>query len=235
MALSKLPQIRSDGVGYIDNRSLYFNKYQYRARVYHEGIYLSAWDDYTKEQIVNRIKKNKHRFKNAEADIIINFTQWRKSHSKGKNRTCTVRVEGDVASVFSNDLSELKTLESLGCQIDYTEIFDNIPEGTKYFTKEPKYKYRIYLKSKRVPEEFRQKLDSFINRYKGTDTKLEASVALNGWLKHDLPTWAVWRRLYSSSHFFINYNDESFITLFGLSFGGMISRKFKLEKRPETT
>lgn len=232
MALLKLPQIRNDGVEYIDNRSRYYNKYMYRARVYCVGMYLSTWD-YKKEDIEKRIKSNNRRLKDADADSIVRFSQWRKSQPKGK---CTVRIEGDVASVFSNDLNYLKTLESLRLEIDYTEIGDNIPLGVKQFVNEPKYKYRIHLKSKRIGEDFPNRLREMFDRYKGTGTKIAPSPSLKEWLNNrgapSLGGWLAWKRTYCSSHYFIDYNDESFITIFVLTFGDMISRKYNLEKRP---
>lgn len=237
MALLKLQQTRSDGVEYIDHRSLYYNKYRYRARFYCTGIYLAMWD-LSLEEIERKVKSNRHRLKNASADKIKNFTDWKNTQPKGKNKTNIVRIENDTASVFSNDLNSLKTLENLGCHVDYTEIGDNIPVGTKYFTREPKYKHRIYLRSKRVTEDFRNRLSLLFDRYKNTNTNISPSPSLKDWLQiSNFGTgWSTWRRLSCSSHFFIDYNDESFITLFALSFDqSMISAKYKLEKRPEQT
>jgi hypothetical protein len=235
MALLKLPQKRNDGVEYIDHRSLYYNKYRYRARLYCTGIYLAMWN-LSLDDIEKKVKSNKHRLKDASAYKIKNFIDWKNTQPKGNNKINTVRIEGNVASIFSNDLNSFKSLENLGCPIDYTEIGDNIPIGTKYFVKEPKYKYRFYLKSKRVHEDFRTRLALLFDRYKDTETKIFASPSLKQWLEIDTSfnSWSFWKHNYCSSHFFIDYNDESFITLFALSFDqNMISAKYKLEKRPE--
>lgn len=236
MALLKLPQTRSDGIQYIDHRSLYYNKYRYRARFHCLGIYLATWN-LTKKDLESRISNNKYKFKNANASIIKKFIDWKNTQVKGKDRINIIRLENNTASVFSNDLNNLKTLESLGCVIEYTEIDDNIPVGIKYFVNEPKYKHRIYLKSKRVSEDFITKLKNMFDRYKGTETKIVPSESLQNWLNDrgtpSLGGWLAWKRSYCSSHFFIDYNDESFITIFALTFDSMISKKYKLEKRPE--
>ena len=56
MALLKLQQIRSDGVGYIDHRDLYFGKFNYRARVHMIGAYLCSYatkkEDFEKRLII---------------------------------------------------------------------------------------------------------------------------------------------------------------------------------------
>ena len=233
MALSQLSQIRSDGIGFIDYRTLYFNKYVYRARVHMVGAYLCSYSS-KKEDFEKRIKTNKS-IKTANADDLVKFATFKKEMKKGLS---TVRIEGNVASVFSNDLNYLKELQTLGFVVDYTEVQDNVPTGTKYFVEEPKFKYRIYLKSKRVPEEFSKRLQGMLDRYKGTATKILPSPSLKNWLTErgtpSLGGWLAWKRSYCSSHYFIDYNDESFITIFALTFDNMIYRKFKLEKRPES-
>lgn len=234
MGLSKLSPIRSDKISFIDYRgSLYFNKYKYRARLYHQGIYLSTFTWDSDEELQRRIKNNR-RWESANIDVIKTFAEWRLNHAQGKNRTCTIRIENNIASIFSNDLDHLKTLEDLGCTMDYTEVENVIPEGVKYFKKEPKFKLRLHLRSKRVQEDFRKKLAEFVKRYEGTSTKFELGPALKDWLfMSPQVRWGGWRTSYCSSHFFINYNEESFITLFALNFNGMISKTYKLEKRPD--
>ena len=153
-------------------------------------------------------------------------------------KTATVRIEGEIASVFSNDLTLLKTLEVMGCPVDYTEVDDTIISGIKYFIREPKHKFRIYLKTKRVNDDFRTKLQNFIKRYENTDTIIVPSGSLANWLKEDSNyvrgSWSYhWNKQYTSSNYFIDYDDESTITLFSLMFSGLISKSYKLEKRPD--
>jgi hypothetical protein len=237
MALSQLPTKRDDGIDFIDQRSsLYYNKFKYRARFYCKGITL-AWFNYTEEEIIDKIEKFKNRFVGANSKHIMEFYNW-KLETK-KNKTATVRIEGEIASVFSNDLDLLKTLENIGCPVDYTEVDDTIIAGIKYFVREPKYKFRIYLKSKRVNEHFRDKLQNFIKRYENTDTVIVPSGSLENWLKDDnnyvRGSWSYnWSKCYTSSNYFMDYNDESTITLFSLMFSGMISKTYKLEKRPDS-
>lgn len=235
MALSRLPQIRSDGIGFVDYRTLYFSKYVYRARVHMVGAYLCSYSS-KKEDFEKRIRANKS-IKTANPDDLVKFSVFKKAMKKGEG---TIRIEGNIASVFSNDLNYLKGLETLGFVVDYTEVQDNVPTGTKYFVEEPKFKHRIYLKSKRVSDDFPKKLQNMFERYKGTNTKIVPSPSLKDWLNErrgtpSLGGWLAWKRSYCSSHFFIDYNDESFITIFALTFTNMISRKFTLEKRPEST
>ena len=238
MALLKLQQIRSDGIGYIDHRDLYFGKYTYRARVHMVGAYLCSFAT-KKEDFQKRIKFNKKTLALAKVDDLVRFAEWRKEQKKEKKSEITFRIENDCASVFSNNLDFLRELETMGFNVDFTAVEDVVPVGIKYFVNEPKYKYRIYLKSKRVSDDFPKKLENMFARYKGTGTKIVPSPSLREWLTErgtpSLGGWLAWRRSYCSSHYFIDYNDESFITIFALTFTSMISRKFTLEKRPEST
>jgi hypothetical protein len=236
MALSKLPQKRSDGVEYIDHRpSLYYSKYKYRARIHLTGI-TAVWFCSSEEDLEKRVARNQRRFKGADLALLKKFYAWYSVTKQIKPKVCTIRVEGNAGAVFANDLNWLKQLESLGSPVDYTEVDESIPDGVKYFVKEPKYKYRFYLKSKRVSEDFPNKLREFIDKYKDTDTTIVPSTALKEWVNPVPVTSAYgsWRRRYCSSSYFIDTNQESTLTLFMLMFDGMVSRKFKLEKRPDT-
>mgnify|MGYP003704783293 CR=1 FL=1 len=103
------------------------------------------------------------------------------------------------------------------------------PLGIKYFEKEPKHKFRAYLKSKRVKDSFKNEMSEFLNRYKGTKTVLKPSKAFRQWLSGS--KFYGWNRTYSSSHYYIEYDDESTDSLLALMFGDMIKRRYKLEQR----
>lgn len=233
MGLLQLTPTRNDGVNYIDSRgSLYYGKYNYRARIYCEGItmcwFVKSADEV--DEYLSNINRST-RWKNANVDSIKKFLDWMNSLPTGKDRKHTVRMEGNVAAVFSNDLNFLKQVDTFGCNVDYTEVDTSVPESTRYFVKEPKYKYRIYLKSKRVTDKIKQDLSKFFNRYENTGTVIVPSPALTRWLNGDQRKY--WYSNYSSSHFFIDYNDESTSSLISLMFGELIKSRLKLEKRPE--
>jgi hypothetical protein len=240
MGLLQLTQKRSDGIDLIDTRaSLYYNKYRYRARFYCTGITI-CWFCKNDKDVDERAKKHKSRWAQADLASVKQFLAWKNNNiTTGKSKTATVRIEGNIASVFSNDLDLLKTLEGLGSNVDYTEVDSSIPEGVKYFTRDPDYKYRIYLKSKRVKGDFHEKLKNFVDRYKDTDNKMIPSPSLKMWLNirkdPNGTRWTSnnWRLEFCSSHFFLDYNEESSLTLFMIMFQDSVSRKFKLEKRPD--
>ena len=239
MALSKLTPIRNDGVEFIDCRNtLYYDKFRYRARFHCAGLELIWWSN-SEDEIQKRFNEQKKRFKNANLVSVKQFFNWKKNNQALKFDKARIRIEGGVAAIFSNNLAYLKTLEGLGAIVDYTEVDNSVPEDTKYFLKEPKYKYRFHLKSKRVKDDFALKLAEWVDRYQGTNTVIQPSKALNVWLteakriKKGFGTMSSWRMLWTSSHYYIEYDDESTLTLFMLMFDGMVHRKYKLLKRPD--
>jgi hypothetical protein len=227
-------------VDYVDSRSnLFYGKFQYRARLSCDGLGLLYFCK-TPEDVIKKQQANSRRWKNIDPHQVIKFLDWKNQNQDLiKKKELTIRTEYNTSAIFSNDLSVLKTLDNLGIPVDYTIVDPSIPEGTMHFIKEPKFKYRFYLKSKRVPDDFHKKLNDFLDRYKESDSRMEPSSALKNWLhtaKHTSPnSYRWWKIAYLSSSFYINYNDESMITLFMLMFDGCVSRKYKLEKRPATT
>lgn len=226
----------TSGVDSIDYRDvLYYGKYRYRARLTIAGLaWIHGCDtmlDYLKRLDSNRRYYDKTRIAAIDLDDIESFINWRNVNVK-TTKTCTIRIESNTAGVFSNDLSLLQSLRYLSPTVDISEVIDIAPTGIKTFAKEPKHKYRVYLKSKRVKDSFKKELSEFISRYKGTKTVIVPSDALAGWLKGGQKYW---QQSYCSSHYYIEYDEDSTNSLLSLMFGDMIKRRFKLEKRPDPT
>ena len=162
----------------------------------------------------------------------MDFITWRNLRKIDKQ--AMIRIEGDVVAVFSSDLALLNTLQNLSTslEIDYTQVHKSEFIGVKVFVNEPKHKYRVYLKSKRVESEFAKDLHELFKRATG----LYPSIALKYWAKDSVGSNAVrqnWRFRYSSASHFIDYDDESVLSYLALVHGNMLGKRFKLEKRPE--
>ena len=226
----KPPIISVDG-----RETLYYGKYRYRARLKLCGLN-RTYNAKSILDVLERMRKyNRPKEGEIDLDSIERFIDWRNKHASSDNaseKQATIRIECITAGVFSNDLQLLQTLEFIAgaAAVDYSEIDTSVPTGVKYFVRKPQYNYRLYLKSKRVNENFVNDLARFIDRYKNTDTVIVPSDALKKWLKGNVKHW-LYR--YCSSHYYIEYNDESTHSLMGLMFGDMIKRRFKLEKRPD--
>jgi hypothetical protein len=246
MALSKLTTKTPAGVKYLDERpSLYYNKYNYRLRLYYHGISLSYYCT-SKEALENKVFEYRERWGGLNIEPIVKFVEWRTKLIKG---TATIRIENDTASIFFNDFAVVRELENTGARFDYTEISNTVPVGVKYFDREPKFKYRLYFKSKKVKDNFADDLRDFVKRYENTTSPFKPSKSLHEWYQEDHPIppgrasslygntgWGWnnnWKRQFLSSHFFLEYNQESMLTIFSLNFSGVVSKILKLEKRPD--
>lgn len=221
----------------VENRgAMYYNKYMYRGTFYMWGVRRTS----NAKNMLDYLKTLKyyaeHAFSKPQAqkeldaidlNQIEQYLDWREVNRE----QITIRIESDKVSIFSNDLALLKTLEKFGT-VEYSQVDVSIPKGVKYFVKEPKYKNRIYLKSKAVTPTFHTELTEFIDRYAKTATVIVPSNGLKYWL-HSARRNSWWGYRHTSSSFFIDYNDDSSFTLISLFFHDMLSKHFKLEKRPD--
>lgn len=154
------------------------------------------------------------------------------SENTGRKKSATLRSESDNVSVFSNDLLDLQTLakELLMIKPDlsvyYTEAKTSTYVGVKYFVKEPKHKYRVYLRSKRVEKTQVAELREFLRKTKS----LHPSNSTKKWVRQDKNSWMY---NYCSSAYSIDYDDESTLSYLMLVHGDLIGKRFKLEKHPE--
>jgi uncharacterized protein YeaO (DUF488 family) len=227
------------GIDYHDYRDdTYYGKYQYRLRVTVPGIRYAWYSDI--EKLKKRLTDKGQKFFRLRADekqdiidnlpkieAVINFKD-----SNKKVKDFTLRCEGDTAAVFGNDPQKLRDLVTQfggDIQHDLTEVVTSSITGTKYFVNEPKYGYRVYLKSKRAPEGFKEELKKFLK----TNSKLlTPSPAMRNWISEKYVN-SYWWNNYMSSYFFIDYNDESTLSYLALMYGEMLGKRYKLEKRPD--
>ena len=225
------------GIDFYDYRDDdYYNKYQYRVRFKLTGARYT-WFCKVPEDLDKRltskggysIRKEDLKKVTEHQQAIKDFIVWR--NLKRKEKSVTIRVEYDTVAIFSNDLQMLKEIEKIDPtnEYDYTEVQKSQFAGVKHFVREPKHKYRIYLKSRRVEGDFAKDLADLIKR----SPDLQPSDALRIWLKGaTTATTSSWRYRYCSSSYSINYNDESTLSYLALMHGDMLGKRYKLEKRP---
>lgn len=225
------------GINFIDYRDQqYYNKYEYRARVTVEGLrrgYYADPDEFeerlNKNGLWGRITKDELQTIRQNLPDIKSVLQFRQDHKK--NKQITIRMEHNTMAVFHNDLDFLhKQFDGLvGAQVDYTQVETSGYVGVKSFVREPKYKFRVYFRSKRTPEQFREG----VNKLLDTNKQLAPSGALKQWLKETRQTRGYWWSNYLSSSYFIEYNDESYLSYLHLMYGEFLGKKYKLEKRSD--
>lgn len=238
------------GIDYYEYRMYeYWSRFKYRARLvipgsrfFHYASSVDVWESRMKSKRDIWTKKPTTDHQGSLNDFKAYVTQYKpvleklfefKKTIKNKKDEFIVRSEGDTVGIFSNDLQKLHELKSWGqVNIDFTEAVMEQPgyfAGVKYFVRQPKHKYRVHLKTKRVDVSVMTDLQDLFKRSK----TLAPSAALKRWLESADATRA-YRGRYCSSAYTIEYDDESAITYLGLMHGDLLGRRYNLEKRPDT-
>lgn len=232
------------GIDYYEFRdSLYYNKYEYRLRIEVPCLHYVWWckkpEDLDKKLDPDYKGKGGYgKIKDADVSTVAENIDALKAlitiqNNRTKPKNLGMRVEGNVVAFFSTSLQELHQLQQTIGSIypsNYTQVKTSQFAGIKHFVNEPKHKYRIYLKSKRVESPFPQELHDLLERSPG----LHASPALSSWTNNAIsPTSHMhsWRFRWSSSSHFIDYDDESTLSYLALMHGDFLGKRYKLEKR----
>jgi uncharacterized protein YeaO (DUF488 family) len=228
------------GINFYDYRDdNYYNKYEFRMRVKVPCVRYT-WYCKKPEDLDTKIQgrfKGYGNIRKSDLQTVIDNLAALKAiiiiqTTRKKHNDLGVRIESGTVAIFSNDLSVLHDLAPLiGTQYsyDYTQVQTSQYAGVKHFVEEPKHKYRVYLRSKRVEDNFHVELTSMLARQK----ELYPSNALKEWLKRDPKRWGIWSFRYLSSAHFIDYDDESTLSYLALMHGEVLGKKYKLEKRPD--
>lgn len=223
------------GIDYYEYRdSQYYNKYEYRMRVKIPGIRYTWYCKNTEEldkKIAGKVPSWSS-IRKEDLPIVIDNVDALKTviklqHSRTKTKNLGMRVEGSTVAFFSSNLQDLQDIQTelSGYHCDYTQVQTSEYSGVKQFAGEPKHKYRVYLKSRKVEDKFPKELQELFKR----TPSLHPSASLTIWLTRS-PSWKY--RFSSASHF-IDYDDESTLSYLAIMHGEMLGKKYKLEKRPE--
>jgi hypothetical protein len=228
------------GIQYYEYRdNTYYNLYEYRMRVSIPCVRYT-WSCKKPENLDDKLSGKFSSYGNVRKEDVQTVKDnlpalkaiVQLQIDRKKTKTLGLRIESSTIAVFSNDLSELKALENkIGNQYDYdyTQVQTSEYAGIKHFVNEPKHKYRVYLKSKRVEDNFHIELRDTIKRLQ----TLNPSDALKRWMYNDGKRHGIWHFRWASAAHFIDYDDESTLSYLALMHGEMLGKKYKLEKRPD--
>ena len=225
------------GINFYDYRDYdYYNKYAYRVRITLLGMRQVSYSKNATD-LTNRVTNAKYSYgySNSERNEIrqnlptlVKIMEWKVNAIKEKKST--IRGEHNSLSIFSNDLAFLHTLDLIpNISIDYTEVQKSTFAGVKHFVKEPKHKFRVYMKSKRISEDFIKEWKDMLERIDG----LYPSPALQSWLDDYIGGYWTWKYRWSNASHSIDYDDESTLSYLALMHGDILGKRYKLEKRPE--
>jgi hypothetical protein len=228
------------GIDYYDYRdSDYYNKFTYRLRfvmptiryIINESNVEGLMKRYNATSGWRAIKGSDRPMVTEDLEALKQLIELRKSSKKDGH--ATVRLEWNTVSIFSNDLSFLKNIENIKPNLEctYTQVQTSNFVGVKSFVKEPKHKFRVYLKSKLVKGDLVQHLDELLKR----TPSLYPCTSLKYWLKgaNLNGNKYTWRYRFTNPIHFIDYDDESTLSYLALMYGDYLGKRYKLEKRPE--
>ena len=200
---------------------LFYNRYRYKVSINIVGSrYLK--NSRTYQDFANRVKPNT----DLESRYRTVFDFYKKYMD---NTEVTFLRYYDYLGFYTSNETIIHELLVMNLGLKVHEAIAP-PDKIMYFANEPQYKYRVYLKSKRVSDSLIDSLSGFCDTYK--DKNINVS---NGLIKFiDSKHWK--RRIYSylNNGFFIEFNDDSMITIMHLMMSECIGKTYKLEKRPES-
>ena len=212
----------------ISKPKLYYSKYKYRACLQFPNISLIRYVRSEKEldkaievrmtyDMFNQIRVP------ADRDSLLKLVHWKNSIDKS---IATIRIDYDCISIYSNDLDSIKSLEYItNDPIYYSEINVEGDVGT-LLRRNPKHKFRTHFRSKTVPDGFHVEIEKFLLQYKNSAFP---TPSLKKWMEIRGP--ASWRLRYLDASFFIDYDDESFLSILALYFGEYLGKTYKVEQR----
>jgi hypothetical protein len=213
----------------------YYNKYQFRAK-----INISELSSTRNITTIAEFTKRKHHFfsygigaarpkilSDNELASIDKYLTWVNKNSE----SVTIRVQGNGVSVFSNDLSLLKTLTNIypSTEFSQADLIANPVTGIKYFVNQPKYQHRVMVKNIKIKSETLSDIQDLFARY--DDTVMRPSRSFTKWLNR-VNKWPLNTQFYIYGSFYIDYNDPSVLTLMHLTLSDIFGKSYKLEKRP---
>ena len=169
-------------------------------------------------------------------DKIEKFINWRNEQESLTPRKCLIRIEYNYVSVFTNDIEVLRKLSLIFSenwdQLQITQIVSTSEKNVKTFSREPKHKFRVYLRDMVL----RDNLETFYNIKQVIKTNkktLFPSIGLDKWLNPKKPkhVYQSWQYNYVYSMYFIDYDDENMLSYLHLMLDKVLGKSYKLEKR----
>jgi hypothetical protein len=226
-------------------RNLFLNKYEYKASARLVGIgfcrnvfniekykntieRIRSWWTSPMHELDSTDRKFRSDYVNyldrIDFEHISIFLKWR-SNYKGN---CSYRQNSDKVTMFTNDIDSLNELVAILPEVQVTRAISAEP-NTIYFKKEPKFKHRIYLKPKKLTDEFYNSMHEFLKKNKSKSI-YKFSPALARCFKPIARTYFSPNFLHGS--YYIDYDDPSTEVYLHIMFPGMMGKTYNCKKQP---
>ena len=223
----------------------YFDKYQLRAQIKLPGIQhfrnTKSTEDF-ENRLDYSLAPNYHTgSKDARTTVrtkvrdvenaLRKFITWKHTNS---NTDFICKVSFNTVDIYTNDLymiQDLKILLDNEQKIDFNFYrAEKIPnfERSVVYHKNPKHMFRLFLASRVWTYDERQTLLEFLNQ---NSRSVFPCSSLIEWITRVYRGINLNNTRWSSSSFFIDFDDEQFITYFGLKFNGSVGKLCHIKKR----
>jgi uncharacterized membrane protein len=216
--MGSLRFVNKNGINYHEYRDkLYYNKYKYKLIISFETLRFFTYSNYNLKNWETNVRK---KLSGKTLVTTLNF----KDHLLNmrdltKKQNIRQRTEGDKLSLFFNDITEVTDFKSnfpASFPITtYESIVSNEPK-VKFFMRKPKFKFRAYMKTKRVTIQEKKELEDFLEN---ASFELKLSSSLNRWFKLS-------RSSFLFSNFYFDFNDELAQTYLALSMSDYIEKYY---------
>lgn len=231
------------------NQQLYYNKFEYSGTSTLEGSrYLRSCNtlDQLISTLLQRGKRWQHNYSKrnltrdyniAQLEKVMQFYQIHKHSDE-----CCFRFSSSDVGFYTNDLGLLQEFYSLfsplTCRLYQVEP---APPQIMYFAKEPKFKYRMYFKYKRLSKQDISDLyECLSNLVAKNEIAISSSLNRSMTYHNNPPLTGMMGRhritgTYLSSQFFFEYDNEQTLSYMSLMLtSGLFGKRYKMEKRPES-
>lgn len=218
--------------------NLYYKKYHYKAIItIPRGSWIKKRLMSEKEDFVQHMKKII--FSDKSLYIINNnptmYDNWWDWWNNLSTDDVAVRSENRITSVYSNDLSLLKTLSTVDKYVSITKaIVPQKQTGIRWCRREPKYKYRAYFTGGRYEREKYKKLVDFLKKNKDI---IHISQGLQrSWRYHyvDDSYYHHLPLVWTSKSYYVEYDDAKIEFWLQLSWDDFFNKYFEMKKWENT-
>lgn len=227
----------------ITRPTLYYSKYDTKISIQAAGVawvrwYRTAADLWKRIQLDQRdmfslFSKN-ILYTMTEKDVVELFElkQLLENHRTGN----TIAYAHHRVNFYTNrhNIETIKALadyaSAKGLVIESHVVESQHPDVL--YLKNPKHKHRVYLRAKThdgaTIDKLRSELTDYLNTYSSTFYPCDA---LTKWLEVDTAKYIWYSRTIQNSHF-IEYDEESALTMLIMCFSQLIGRRYKIEPKP---
>ena len=226
--------------------TLYFDQYTYKVSLYIDDIQafrgVKNPDEYYLRcqhcfiDLIDSTQVRQYYIVTNRTPYLTKFVEWRISSDQS---AYMVRYHHNRVDLYFNDLSMIQNMldvytedeiETIQINYQYATKMSGYEKGVVY-QQNPKYKYRIYIKSRLYTGVERAEIRQYLQ-----SKNIKISSAFNNWLTYDRlsryggPMYGNW----AFSNYSFDFNDDTLITSLCLRFTNFVGKVCEIQKKINT-